>query len=50
MRQDRIELFGVQIVINDAVPRRFQFFHGRRGNRVAKASGMLVAEQDENIH
>ncbi len=50
VRQDRVELLGVQIVIHDLVSRRFKFLDGRRGDRVAEAPLVLMADDDEDVH
>ena len=50
VRQDGIELFGVEVVINDLMPGRFQFVDCRGGDGVAEAAGVLVTDEDEDVH
>ena len=50
VRQDRIELLSIQIVVDDLMPRRRQFIDGRRRDRVAETSGVLMADDDKDVH
>ena len=50
VRQDRIELFGVQVVVDDFMPGRFEFLNRRGGDGVAETARLLVADQDEDVH
>mgnify|MGYP000909200059 CR=1 FL=1 len=44
VRQDRVELFGIEIVIDYLVPGRFEFLDGGRGDGVAEAALVLMAD------
>ena len=50
MRQDWIEPFGVEIVVDDLMAGRFEFIDSGGGDGVAEAAGMLMAEEDEDVH
>jgi len=43
-------MLGVQVVKDNRMSGRFQRLHCRRGDRVAKASLFLMADQDEDVH
>ncbi len=48
--QQRIEAFGIEIVINDLVPRGAALFRRRFGNRVAETAGALMAKDHKDFH
>ncbi len=50
VRQDGVELLGVEVVIDDLVAGRLQFLDRRGGDGVAEAAWFLVADQDVDVH
>jgi len=50
VREDRVELLGVEVMEDHFVAKLPQFIDDRIGDRVIETTGVLMAEDNEDIH